>query len=98
MTPAIAVPKGDPAFGEKIAHLPKDERKKYKSSDPDRVARRLAKKKARMALDMRGSTKPLTKIRDRVRKSSAVKAVGSRKEGKKRVRSEKSRAKQNTKK
>ncbi|KDR82884.1 hypothetical protein GALMADRAFT_56971 [Galerina marginata CBS 339.88] len=47
---AVVVPKGDPALGERLAGLPKDERKQLKSSDADRVARRLAKKKARMGM------------------------------------------------
>ncbi len=44
--PAVVVPKGDPRLGEKLSGLPKEERKQIKSSDADRVARRLAKKKA----------------------------------------------------
>lgn len=49
-TPAVVVPKGDPRLGEKLSGLPKEERKQIKSSDADRVARRLAKKKARMSM------------------------------------------------
>lgn len=41
------IPKGNPELGEKLAHLSKEDRKKAKAADPDRVKRRLAKKKAR---------------------------------------------------
>jgi nucleolar protein 12 len=34
----------------RLAHLPKDERKEAKFSDPNRVARRLVKKKAKTVL------------------------------------------------
>ena len=74
----IVVPRGDPQLGEKLAHLSKDERKKAKASDPDRVQRRLAKKRAREAVSaakVRGTT---GKERHRERKSS-----GSRKSSKK---------------
>ncbi|KAH9480621.1 Nucleolar protein 12 [Psilocybe cubensis] len=47
---AIEIPKGDPRLGERLHGLPKEERKQLKSSDADRVARRLAKKKARNAM------------------------------------------------
>ncbi|WVQ64918.1 uncharacterized protein L199_003088 [Kwoniella botswanensis] len=45
------VPKGDPRLGEKIKDLSKEERKVVKSSDADRQARRLAKKKAKHTLE-----------------------------------------------
>ena len=48
------VPKGDPLLGDKLRALSKEERKAAKSADPNRVARRLAKKKARNALDRQG--------------------------------------------
>ncbi|KAF9533101.1 hypothetical protein CPB83DRAFT_758389 [Crepidotus variabilis] len=48
-TPVI-VPKGDPTLGAKLSGLSKEERKKAKSTDTERLARRLAKKKARMAM------------------------------------------------
>ena len=67
-----SIPKGDPSLGGKLAHLPKDQRKQIKSTDADRVARRLAKKKARNAL-AKESVKPQVKHRDRVRKTAAVK-------------------------
>jgi nucleolar protein 12 len=94
-----SIPKGDPSLGGKLAHLPKDQRKQIKSTDADRVARRLAKKKARNALAKEG-VKPQVKDRDRVRKTAAVKNafVPRKKESKGRVRSEKSVAKRNIKK
>ncbi|KAF8967173.1 hypothetical protein BDZ97DRAFT_1656759, partial [Flammula alnicola] len=67
--PAVVIPKGDPALGERLAGLPKDERKQLKSTDADRVARRLAKKKARMSMAPRvGKSNPSKgKNRKRVR-------------------------------
>ncbi|KAH7885522.1 hypothetical protein F5I97DRAFT_1937698 [Phlebopus sp. FC_14] len=94
-----AIPKGDPSLGEKLAGLSKEERKQAKAVDADRLARRMAKKKARMALANKGV--PVQgKDRERVRKKSAA----ARKHGnsapprKTRVRSEKSIAKRNMKK
>lgn len=96
--PIPSIPKGDPSLGSKLAHLPKDKRKQIKSSDADRVARRLAKKKARNALAKEG-VKPQVKDRDRVRKTlAAKKGSAPRKESKGRIRSEKSVAKRNMKK
>ncbi|KAJ4480087.1 hypothetical protein J3R30DRAFT_3873990 [Lentinula aciculospora] len=46
----IPIPKGDPSLGAKLAHLSKLERKSAKAADADRMARRLAKKKSRMAM------------------------------------------------
>jgi len=51
---AMPVPKGDPLLGDKLRKLSKEERKTAKSSDPNRVARRLAKKKARNNLQREG--------------------------------------------
>jgi len=48
------IPKGDPSTGEKLRTMSKQERKVAKSADPNRVARRLAKKKARNALQRQG--------------------------------------------
>lgn len=95
----IVVPKGDPGLGEKLAHMAKDERKQYKSADADRVARRLAKKKARNELANKG-VKPHGKDRDRVRKGPAMgkTAPPKKRESKGRVRSDKSLAKRNAKK
>ncbi|KAG6872243.1 hypothetical protein C0995_011665 [Termitomyces sp. Mi166 len=95
----IFVPKGDPTLGEKLAHLSKDARKQYKSADADRVARRLAKKKARMT--MSGvKIQGMEKVRERVRKSAGE--VGKKKINpgtkKGRVRSKKNLAKRNGKK
>jgi len=68
-TPAVVIPKGDPRLGEKLAGLPKEERKQLKSSDADRVARRLAKKKARMSMKpgVGKNSKTDGKVRKRVR-------------------------------
>ena len=71
----------------------------FRSANADRVARRLAKKKARNALEKQG-LKALRKDRERVRKSTAVgKGSTARKVvSKMRIRSEKSMAKRNLKK
>ncbi|WWD16502.1 hypothetical protein CI109_100928 [Kwoniella shandongensis] len=50
-TASGAVPKGNPKLGDKIKDLSKEERKAVKSTDADRQARRMAKKKTRMALE-----------------------------------------------
>jgi nucleolar protein 12 len=97
---AIVIPKGDPLLGEKLAGLSKDERKQRKSTDMDRVARRLAKKKARMALT---AVKSQGKDRERSRKLTGQRkssAGGDKKDGRsrKRIRSAESVAKKNTKK
>ena len=85
-------------LGEKLAGLSKDERKQRKSTDVDRVARRLAKKKARMALT---SVKIQGKDRERIRKTTSQRksSIGGGKDGRsrKRIRSAESVAK-NTKK
>ncbi|KAG7088611.1 hypothetical protein E1B28_012585 [Marasmius oreades] len=101
----VSVPQGDPSLGEKLAHLSKEDRKKVKATDPERLARRLAKKKARMTLatprkDSEG-IKMAGKDRDRERKTGAAKGKGKHGTGsatKGRVRSEKSTAKRNAKK
>jgi nucleolar protein 12 len=97
---AIVIPKGDPLLGEKLAGLSKDERKQRKSTDMDRVARRLAKKKARMALT---SVKSQGKDRERIRKMTGQRKSsggGDKKDSRsrKRIRSAESVAKKNTKK
>ncbi|KAG6867804.1 hypothetical protein C0993_010830, partial [Termitomyces sp. T159_Od127] len=97
----IVVPKGDPALGEKLAHLSKDARKQYKSGDADRVARRLAKKKARMAMAVAGGKiQGKEKVRERVRKNAGETGKKTPNLGTKkgRVRSERSLTKRNGKK
>ncbi|KAI0766376.1 hypothetical protein BD413DRAFT_615176 [Trametes elegans] len=92
------VPKGNPELGAKLAHLPKEERKRAKASDPDRLARRLAKKRAK-ALAEKGVKSKVD--RERVRKPRGEKAAGAQKgrdKPKKRVRSGNAIAKLNTKK
>ncbi|KAF8272818.1 hypothetical protein EI94DRAFT_1776724 [Lactarius quietus] len=90
------VPKGNPNLGAQLAHLSKSERKAAKAVDPERVARRIAKKKARNSLRVPEQGKD----RVRVRKSTAEhKGAGTPTRRKKsRVRSEKSVEKKNTKK
>ncbi len=94
----ITVPKGDPTLGTKIASLSKDERKQVKATDADRVARRLAKKKAK-ALAEKG-VKAREGDRDRIRKRFTDKKGGASttEKSKKRVRSNKALSKMNTKK
>ncbi|KAJ4463365.1 hypothetical protein C8J55DRAFT_531933 [Lentinula edodes] len=70
---SISIPKGDPTLGAKLAHLSKEDRKSAKAGDADRMARRLAKKKSRMAMAVggragTGGVKLQGKERDRERK------------------------------
>ncbi|KAI0290901.1 hypothetical protein BC826DRAFT_1024865 [Russula brevipes] len=90
------VPKGNPDLGAQLAHLPKDERKAAKAVDPERVARRLAKKKARNALPVPQQRKE----RSRVRKiATEHKGAGAHAPQKKsRLRSARSITRRNTKK
>jgi nucleolar protein 12 len=90
------IPKGNPGLGAQLAHLSKDERKVAKAADPERVARRLAKKKARNVLQVPEQKKD----RVRVRKNTAERkgADTAARQKKSRVRSERSAARQNTKK
>ncbi|KAF5328145.1 hypothetical protein D9758_016717 [Tetrapyrgos nigripes] len=78
------IPKGDPNLGQKLAHLSKEERKAAKAADADRMARRLAKKKARMAMgtgldsgktkkDGKGKEKGKERTRERKSRSSSSK-------------------------
>ena len=53
-TPKSTIPKGDQRLGERLKGLDKETRRSIKQSDPDRVARRLAKKKSRNALEREG--------------------------------------------
>jgi nucleolar protein 12 len=50
----LPLPKGNPLLGEQIKDLSKDERKVAKATDADRLARRMAKKKARVTMDKQG--------------------------------------------
>ena len=96
----IRVPKGNPALGEKLAGLSKEERKQAKATDADRVARRLAKKKAKALADKGVKARDTTKERTRERKRPADKKGGApeKSKSKKRVRSDKAISKLNTKK
>jgi len=104
-TTPITIPKGDPSLGTRLASMSKQDRKAAKLADADRVARRLAKKKARMAMSTKkdlasvesGRSSGQKKVRVRVRKDG-VKAKGAQGTKKVRVRSEKSLQKRNVKK
>lgn len=99
-----SIPKGDPSLGKQLEHLSKEERKKEKAANADRVARRLAKKQVKAAItkeklkfggDGRG------KERVRVRKkggASGISSSGKTKAKKSRVRSDANIAKRNIKK
>ncbi|KAH9080270.1 hypothetical protein EDB83DRAFT_2670587 [Lactarius deliciosus] len=91
-----AVPKGNPNLGKQLAHLSKAERKAAKAVDPERVARRLAKKKARNALQVPEQGKDRVRVRKNTTEHKGVGAPARRK--KSRVRSERSVEKRNTKK
>ncbi|KAI0826904.1 hypothetical protein BC628DRAFT_1319495 [Trametes gibbosa] len=98
----VRVPKGNPELGAKLAHLPKDERKQAKATDADRVARRLAKKRAKVLAEKGVKSRGGEKDRERVRKprlpgGGFTKDRGSDKP-KKRIRSGKAISKMNTKK
>ncbi|TBU53671.1 hypothetical protein BD310DRAFT_859888 [Dichomitus squalens] len=101
LVPTHAPPKGDPSLGAKLAHLPKEERKKVKATDADRVARRLAKKRAK-ALAEKGVKSRGGGERERVRKRGSERKEGAHGHGKekpkKRVRSGRALMKMNTKK
>lgn len=95
----VKLPKGDPALGDRLRGMDKDARRAVKASDPDRQARRLAKKKARNALEVAGvhasgKGKSASGILGNMKKAGKpkVKAKVSR------VRGEKSAAKRNAKK
>ena len=64
--------KGDPLLGERIKGLSKEERKDAKKQDPNRLARRMDKKKARLAME-RNLKRP-EKERVRVRKVATMKS------------------------
>ncbi|KAH9168712.1 hypothetical protein EDB89DRAFT_2202330 [Lactarius sanguifluus] len=91
-----AVPKGNPNLGMQLAHLSKTERKAAKAVDPERVARRLAKKKARNALQVPEQGKDRVRVRKNTTEHKGIGAPARRK--KSRVRSERSVEKRNTKK
>lgn len=93
----LQIPRGNPALGLKIQHLPKDERKKVKASDAERVARRAAKKRAKLLAEK--GVKSSSKVdRPRVRKRTGERPVSAREKPKRRIRSDKAVSKMNTKK
>lgn len=100
--PPATLPKGNPALGEKLAGLSKEERKAAKASDADRVARRLAKKQAKTLAEKGIKSKmdikagDLLKARKRAGQGDKGKKAGEKKKG--RVRSGRALLKMNTKK
>ncbi|KAF9648173.1 hypothetical protein BDM02DRAFT_3096934 [Thelephora ganbajun] len=103
-----SIPKGDPNLGKQLEHLSKEERKKEKAANADRVARRLAKKQVKAVMtkeSMKFGGDGRGKERDRVRKqgrgstrASGGSSLGKTKAKKSRIRSEANLAKRNTKK
>ena len=99
-----SVPKGDPNFGKQLEHLSKEERKKEKAGNADRVARRLAKKRVKAAMakeSLKFGGDGMGKERVRVRKKGGGAGgplPGKAKAKKSRVRSEANLAKRNMKK
>ena len=79
-TPAGPVPRGNPKLGEKIRNLSKEDRKVAKSSDADRQARRLAKKKMRgkMGKEMEKGAVKLVPTKSEKERSKKVTAKKSR--------------------
>ena len=99
-----SVPRGDPNLGKKLEHLSKEDRKKEKAANADRVARRLAKKQVKAAMTKDSSKfggDGKGKERVRVRKKGGAPggpSFGKTKAKKARVRSEANLAKRNVKK
>ena len=97
-----SMPRGDPNLGKQLEHLSKEERKREKAANMDRVARRLMKKqvKTAMAKNSKFATDTAGKERMRVRKKGTSGTPSSRKTKTKkpRVRSEANVAKRNMKK
>ena len=78
--------------------MSKEERKKVKASDADRVARRLAKKKAKSLAEKGVKARDGGVDRERVRKRPKDKKGAVPEKSKRRVRSNKALLKMNTKK
>ena len=70
--------KGDPRLGERLKGLSKEERKEAKKSDAIRQARRLDKKKEKVALEKAMSGKDKERVRTRKTKQT----IGLKKHGK----------------
>jgi nucleolar protein 12 len=99
-----SIPKGDPNLGKQLEHLSKEERKKEKAANAERVARRLAKKQVKAGM-AKGKSKFETdgkgKERARVRKkggASRAAPSGKMTAKKTRARSDASLTKRNMKK
>lgn len=72
-----SIPRGDPALGEKLAGLSKEDRKEAKKADAERVQRRLAKKKVKNAMVLdKGREDAKDRPRIRVRKEPASSSKG----------------------
>ncbi|KZO90097.1 hypothetical protein CALVIDRAFT_507275 [Calocera viscosa TUFC12733] len=91
----VEVPRGDPSLGERLAGLDKEARKAAKATDQDRLARRLAKKKARAALQKGPGAADLDRGK---RERKPVKNHGKGTATKPRMRSDRAIAKRNQKK
>ena len=96
----VEIPKGNPKLGEELSGLSKEERKRAKASNADRIARRLAKKKSRAAME-KESTKANGRLRSR-KSNKSTSSNGTKNLGKKlggrRFRSDRTVAKRNIKK
>lgn len=68
------MPKGYPNLGAQLVHLSKAERKAAKAVDPDRLARRLAKKKARNSLRIPEKGKDRVRVR-KIRRNPKVQVL-----------------------
>ncbi|CAE6532725.1 unnamed protein product [Rhizoctonia solani] len=96
----LVIPRADPGLGERIRSLSKEERKSAKSSNTDRIARRLAKKKAKVVSE-RGTRKEASRSKTSILGGRPGGAKSNKpKPGKsgKRERSEKALLKKNVKK
>lgn len=103
-----SIPKGDPNLGKQLEHLSKEDRKKEKAANADRVARRLAKKqvKATMtkgSLKFGGDGRGNERVRVRKKGGGSARISGGSSSGKpkakkSRVRSEANLARRNMKK
>lgn len=103
-TAPSSIPKGDPNFGKQLEHLSKEERKREKAANADRVARRLAKKQVKAAMTkgkLKFEGEGSGRERVRVRKKGGTPGAsssGKTKAKKSRVRSEANVVKRNMKK
>jgi nucleolar protein 12 len=90
----ITIPKGDPALGDRLRSLSKEDRRLAKANDPTRAARRLAKKKASTAVKAASASKVKGGVLGNLKKAGRPKNPAKTS----RVRSERSAMKRNVKK